>query len=317
MKRTPLFTLETPYREPLVIEGFEFGDTRGQNAVAIVGSLRGNEIQQTFVCAELVRRLTHMEAQNLITPGKKILVLPHINGFSMNIEKRFWPHDNTDINRMFPGYDAGETTQRVAAGLFEAVKDFKYGIQLCSYYLPGDFYPHARITTTNEISAESVILAESFGLPYIVEKNPAPFDTGTLNYNWQVWGCHAFSLYCHGDNGVDHDNATFMEDSILRFMAARGVVDFQAIGGYIATHVHEDQLIDVRTCKAGGFFHKLVKIGERVEAGQPLAEILDTEDCHVKETLTSPAPGYIFFNHLGSLINQYTIAYKLVPESRS
>lgn len=41
----------------------------------------------------------------------------------MNIKKRFWPTDNTDINRMFPGYDLGETTQRIAAGVFEVIKD--------------------------------------------------------------------------------------------------------------------------------------------------------------------------------------------------
>ena len=35
----------------------------------------------------------------------------------MNIGKRFWSADNTDINRMFPGYNLGETTQRIAAGV--------------------------------------------------------------------------------------------------------------------------------------------------------------------------------------------------------
>ena len=108
MKKVVLFELETPYREAAVVEGFFFGDEDAQKSAAIVGSLRGNEIQQTYVCASLVRRLTAMERDGLIHEGKGVLVLPHANGFSMNIEKRFWPHDNTDINRMFPGYDAGE-----------------------------------------------------------------------------------------------------------------------------------------------------------------------------------------------------------------
>jgi hypothetical protein len=33
---------------------------------------------------------------------------------------------------MFPGYDAGETTQRIAAGVFEKIKDYEYGIQFAS-----------------------------------------------------------------------------------------------------------------------------------------------------------------------------------------
>lgn len=46
----------------------------------------------------------------------------------MNIEKRFWPIDDTDINRMFPEYIKGETTQRIVSGLFEQVKGYSYGI---------------------------------------------------------------------------------------------------------------------------------------------------------------------------------------------
>ena len=58
--------------------------------------------------------------------------------FTMNIKKRFWTIDNTDINRMFPGYDRGETTQRIAAGIFDKINDYKYGIQFASFYTPGN-----------------------------------------------------------------------------------------------------------------------------------------------------------------------------------
>ena len=56
--------------------------------------------------------------------------------------------DKTDINRMFPGYANGETTQRIAAAVFEALNGFEYGIQLASYYVPGDFIPHVRMLKT-------------------------------------------------------------------------------------------------------------------------------------------------------------------------
>lgn len=43
-----------------------------------------------------------------------ILIIPSINHYALNIGKRFWPLDNTDLNMMFPGYELGETTQRIA-----------------------------------------------------------------------------------------------------------------------------------------------------------------------------------------------------------
>ncbi len=68
-------------------------------------------------------------------------MIPAANTLSMNIHKRFWPVDNADVNRMFPGYDKGEATQRIAADIFEAVSSYDYGIQLASFYLRGKFLP--------------------------------------------------------------------------------------------------------------------------------------------------------------------------------
>ena len=38
-------------------------------------------------------------------------------------------------------------------------------------------------------------LANLFGLPYVLIRKPKPYDTTTLNYNWQIWDTHALSLY--------------------------------------------------------------------------------------------------------------------------
>ena len=72
--------------------------------------------------------------------------------------------DKTDINRMFPGYANGETTQRIAAAVFEALNGFEYGIQLASYYVPGDFIPHVRMLKTGY---EDVETARLFGMRYV------------------------------------------------------------------------------------------------------------------------------------------------------
>lgn len=314
MRPVTLFTLDTPYREPLRIKGVEFGSPDAEKCIAVVGSMRGNEIQQAFVCAELIKRLEAIENRGLVNESKRIIVVPSVNAFSMNIDKRFWPMDNTDINRMFPGYDAGETTQRIAAGLFEAVKDYEYGIQMCSFYLPGDFLAHVRVTDVGPISTESLALADRFGFPYVVKKEPSSFDTTTLNYNWQVWNTHAFSIYSKETDSLDMRSATFAEDCILRFMHDRGAVRFRMAGGSLATHIDEKDLVDVRTLASGGFFRPKVEAGQRVEEGQLLAEVIDTFDARVREALRSPVSGYVFFSHTAALINQYTIAFKIVPE---
>ena len=314
MRRTTLFSLETPYREPLRIEGFEFGDTDSDKCAAIVGSTRGNEVEQTFVCAELVRRLTELETAGLTDPSLRILVVPAVNAFSMNISKRFWPVDNTDINRMFPGSDTGETTQRIADGLFSAVSDYAYGIQLCSFYLQGDFEPHVRVTYANDVSEESLDLAEAFGFPYVVAKAPSSFDTTTLNYNWQVWGTHAFSVYVREMGSLNVRSAGEVEDCVLRFLGSLGIVRLSPRGGFVSKLIDEKDLVDVRTTLAGGFLVREVEPGWRVERGQVLGRVLDAYDAHEKEQLVSPIDGRVFFCHVAPLVNQYTVVFKIVPE---
>lgn len=55
----------------------------------------------TFYRGDLVGRLRELEREGLLDEGKSILVIPAANALSMNIHKRFWPVDNTDVNRMF------------------------------------------------------------------------------------------------------------------------------------------------------------------------------------------------------------------------
>lgn len=189
MKQSVLFEIKALYRDNFRVTGFTFGE--GEESICIVGSMRGNENQQLYACSRLIRKLTELEERGRILPGKQILVIPCVNPYSMNIKKRFWTIDNTDINRMFPGYDQGETTQRIAAGVFNAIQNYKFGVQFASFYMPGAFVPHVRMMKTG---FESVDLAQQFGLPYIVLHDPRPFDTTTLNYNWQIWETNAFSI---------------------------------------------------------------------------------------------------------------------------
>ena len=123
MKKKIVYEIKGLYRDNFRVTGFEFGE--GKKALCIVGSMRGNEVQQLYCCSLLVKKFKQLEEEGRISPDIKILIIPCSNPYSMNIQKRFWPIDNTDINRMFPGYNLGETTQRIASGVFEEIKEYE------------------------------------------------------------------------------------------------------------------------------------------------------------------------------------------------
>lgn len=181
----------------------------------------------------------------------------------MNIKKRFWPTDNTDINRMFPGYDLGETTQRIADGVFREISEYRYGIQFTSFYMPGDFVPHVRLMEEGYSKTE---LAEQFGLPYVVVRKVRPYDTATLNYNWQVWNTQAFSLYTTATERINPNGAGQAVLAVLNFLSAQGIVQYHGPSLIKPKIVSDTELIPVRTSESG-IFEPLVKAGENGSNG--------------------------------------------------
>ena len=306
MIKESLYTFKSPYRQDMHMYGYNFG--RGEKSACIVGAIRGNEVQQLYICSKLVQRLKELEQKGAIASGKCITVIPSVNHYSMNVGKRFWPSDNTDINRMFPGYNLGETTQRIAAGLFEAVKGYEYGIQLASFYIPGDFVAHVRMMDTGYQNAS---LANLFGLPYVVIRKPRPIDTTTLNYNWQVWESNAFSVYTNKTDSIDEQSAQQAVSAILRFLNRMGILRYNCHGGFISSTIHEDELMSV-VSDVPGIFLRRKNAGEEVQVGDVLAEIIDPLEGESREQILAPSDGVIFFAHDEPLVMEHSTVFKLI-----
>lgn len=306
MNKSVLFEIDSLYRDNFRITGYSFGE--GEKALCIVGSMRGNEIQQIYTCSRVIQRLKVLEAEGKLTKGKQILVIPSCNPYSMNISKRFWPTDNTDINRMFPGYHLGETTQRIAAGIFDVIQHYANGIQLTSFYMPGEFVPHVRMMTTG---FENVELAKKFALPYVVIRKTRPYDTTTLNYNWQIWETNAFSLYTTGTDRIDQAGAEAGVDAILHFMAETGLLEADAEQTEESLVIGDEKLISAKV-KSAGLFECLVHTGEQVAKAEVLARVLDPCDGEVLEEVKSPISGVVFFAYTEPLTYANTSVFKLI-----
>lgn len=307
MKKVTVYEIPALYRQNFIISGYQFGE--GEKTLAVVGSLRGNEYQQIYTCSQLVRMLKELEAAGKLPKDREILVIPSLNPYSMNIGKRFWPTDNTDINRMFPGYAQGETTQRIAAAVFDVISKYKNGIQFASFYMPGKFLPHVRMMRTGY---ENIQKASLFGLPHVIIREPRPYDTTTLNYNWQIWETNAYSLYTTTTGEIDEISARDMVDSILRFLGAEGILKETPGGGRVPLVWNDRDMVNIRPEKAG-IFRSRVMIGQKVRAGDKVAEIMDPGEGGVLEELYAPMTGVVFFLHTDPLTYASTAVIKLLP----
>lgn len=310
MREEILFTMETPYRLPLAVRGWYFGNPE-RRSLAVLGALRGNEVQQMYICSQLIRALAAMEKNGELAEDCGILVVPCANQFSMNVGRRFWAADNTDINRMFPGYDQGETTQRIAAHIFSALQGCRYGIQFTSFHLPGDLLPHVRITETGYERAEEAL---DFGLPYVILRRPHPYDTTTLNYNWQIWDTQAYSLYTRATDCIDQTAAKQAVEAVERFLFAKGLSRRAVPAPQEEPSLLREEALHSLLTTAGGLLQQECRPGDRVRPGDVLGEILEPCTGAVLEQLRADCSGRIFFAHRAQLINGHEAAFRILPD---
>ena len=235
-------------------------------------------------------------------------VIPCVNYYSMNIGQRFWTLDNTDINGMFPGYDLGETTQRIADGVFKEIQGYTYGVQLASFYQQGDFLPHVKLMETGFTHHSDMT---DFGLPYAFVRTPRPYDTTTLNYNWQIWNTKAFSLYTNATDNIDESSAKAAVDAIIRFMVRRGIIRTRVSSGYVTEIISEDRLLQVHS-PVSGICRSYVETGDEVRCGDLLCEITDPLEGNVISKIFAPVSGTVFFRCNRPLEFEKSVLFKII-----
>ena len=312
MVKDIIYSIKSPYRQSMDITGYTFGE--GEHSCCVVGALRGNEIQQMAICAQLIDTLKRLEEKGCIVSGKSVMVIPCANYYSMNIGKRFWTMDNTDINRMFPGYDQGETTQRIADGLFKTIKHYINGIQMASFYREGQFLPHIKVMDTDGGKQETREALADFGLPYGLLRTPQPYDTATLNYNWQVWGCRAFSLFATYTEHIGRQSTQTAVNAALRFLIAKGIINWTLHRGSHTRILNEES---IRNIQAGcaGIIKKFTSVGDEVNEGDLLCEIIHPLEGNTIGRIVSPVDGTIFFSHNKQLVMEHTDVFNIIPIS--
>lgn len=306
MKKDVIFTVPSYFRDDMNITAYRFG--KGEKSCAVMGALRGDEVQQLYVCARLIAYLRDVEKEDGIQPGKSVMVIPTAIGASMNAGTRLWNPENMDINRRFPGNPDGGTTERIAGALLDKLKAYRYGVQLTSFYQPGSFIPHVRMMDTGRQNPE---LGCEFGLPYVYVRTPRVYDQTTLNYCWQLCGTQAYSLYAGKTSEIDEAAAEQTLRAIIRFLNTRGIIRSETLPAHPAAIVTNEDFIAVSATSAG-LLRRVKFAGAHVRRGEQLAFIINPCDGSVREVLKAPVTGMLFFMQDGPFIAEHSPVFQVL-----
>ncbi|MFO1518861.1 MAG: succinylglutamate desuccinylase/aspartoacylase family protein, partial [bacterium] len=222
---------------------------------------------------------------------KRVILIPAVNVFGMNTRQRHWPFDGTDINRMFPGYDQGETTQRIAACVYQATEKAHYRIDLHNSNLHFEETPQVCLYKPTDAELKT---AAFFGLSAVVEQKPDKIITTTLGSAWKMRGGENFVLQAGYAGGIQTPHCEALFESLVRFLIRVG-----ALSGCVLAEQERDthyfgvhQSIPVHSNQAGVFVSKL-QVGHWVRQGEVLGFLYDGFEGALLSEITAPASGLL------------------------
>ena len=306
MEKIEVLRIESLSRAPLVVEGYLFKGTNSKAPkVAIVGAMEGDSILPLYCASTMVDFFFFLIDKEKIEGD--VLIIPSINHYALNIGKRFWPLDNTDINMMFPGYELGETTQRIAKKVFDAISGYDFGIILERRPDPATCLPYIKLFKSGY---EDLIGAKKFGFKMIHHRTMKSIDTVTLQYNWQLWGTKAFSIMCPSDNQVDKKIASQINQAMIRFMDKTKIIDYHIFNGYESTVIDRNSIAVVKSPRSGIFISKELP-GNYVSKDQVIGEIVHSLEGDVIHQFLAPCNGMVTCFYSNSLIYEHAVAFRI------
>jgi hypothetical protein len=258
-----------------------------------------------YTASKLVDFLKNSSKEQILG---NILVIPSINHYALNINERFWPLDKTDINMMFPGYDQGETTQRIAKKLFDALQGYTHGIILKTREGVSTCIPYIKLFQSGYEDLES---ARLFGYRLIHHKNLKPTDTVSLQYNWQLWGTKAYSVICPSDANIDYDTSNEVFEGIISFLNKNGILNYKVLSGYNSTVIKNSDVEVIQTSKSG-IFVPSKKVGSYVKKDEMIGKIIHSLEGEIIHRIIAPCDGMIACSYKNGLIFENAVAFRIV-----
>jgi uncharacterized protein len=238
----------------------------------------------------------------------------------MHMRSRVWPFDKTDINRMFPGYALGETTQRIAHAVFELTKTAPVRIDIHSSNLEVEELPQVRVYGSDLATLAS---AKLFGLPAVIECPVNKIASATLLHAWMYCGGENFVIQGGIAGDLQKDHGDTLLNALIRFLTKRKLLSGASEGDESeeAPDVHafgRGQTVSLVSEKAGLFIAQ-TPLGRWIEKGDQLGAIYDGFDGHVRARIRAPISGLLTALRRQALLYQGDLLARLqsrtaVPE---
>jgi predicted deacylase len=288
-----LLHMTAPSREDFDVPCHDLGPRDATPRVAFVAGLHGNELNGVFVLARLasfLRGVADGTRDGAALLGR-VRIVPAVNVLGLNTRQRCWPFDGTDVNRMFPGYDAGETTQRIAAAVLEATAEAPLRIDVHSSNVDFEELPQVRLYDPDDATREA---ARWLGLPAIVERRANQTFRATLASAWRERGGRSLVVQAGHAGSLQAPHCERLFRALIDFLERAGLL----VGVRLAEpeddvhHFGPRQSLPLIAEHAGWFVSRL-EVGQWLQAGDSVGYVYDGFHGDLRDEIRTPVSGLL------------------------
>jgi len=287
-----LLRMTAPLREAFTIPYHDLGPRDAAPQMALVAGLHGNEINGVFVLARLANYLAGVAAGRHPTQElrQRLVIVPAVNVLGLNLRTREWPFDKTDLNRMFPGYDAGETTQRIANAVMALTQQAHFRIDIHSSNEDFEELPQVRLYDPSDAERTT---AMKFALPAIIERRANKLFSVTMANAWSYHGGENFVIQAGRAGAIQPEHCETLFKALVALLGELGILSGVDLARDEDTHYFGlDQTFPLISECAGIFVSKKA-VGTWVIAGAVIGYIYDGFTGRMLETVKAPVAGLL------------------------
>jgi predicted deacylase len=222
---------------------------------------------------------------------RRVVIVPAVNVLGINTQSRVWPFDKTDINRMFPGYDGGETTQRIADAVLRLTLPAHYRIDIHSSNVDFEELPQVRLY---EPTDEERRTALRFGLPAVIERRTDTVFTATLGHAWRRNPGQNFVLQVGHAGSLQSDWCERLFRGLVNFLCrSRILAGVDLAGDDEVQHSFGVRQSCSLIAERAGMFVSKMEVGRWLQAGTTIGQIYNGFDGELREEVRTPVPGLL------------------------
>jgi predicted deacylase len=286
----------TTHRHALTLAGLEVpvieltGAADGPRLTVIAG-VHGCEYASMDGVRKWARRLEQRELRG------RVVAVPVLNLPSFRARSPFViPDDGKNLNRCFPGDQAGTLADRLAYAAFtELIAGSDALVDAHAGDMVEALEPFA-LYDTGPAEDRARELAIAYGLSYVIRQAPGPGRAvgGSSSAAAAEAGIPAIIAEAGGCGLVEQDAVEAHVRGLDGVLAALGMADPPADAAPAPQPQYLQQFLWLR-CEDEGWWEPAVKPGDTVAEGQLLGTVSSLDGARLLQTITAPAAGVPMF----------------------